>query len=147
MKRPTAGFTLLEMIVVLAIAALIIAIGTAGVRRASEEHALSQVSLAVERVFMQGMRQAMATARVQTIVFTDQGVVLDGAAVVIPRGTHLTLCRMGRDTFTPAAGQRVLLRPGGLCEPLILHFQSGSDSIRATLDPLTGMLTNTEEHL
>ncbi|MDI1314387.1 prepilin-type N-terminal cleavage/methylation domain-containing protein [Prosthecobacter sp.] len=145
--KQRAGFTLLEMIVVLAIAALIIAIGAAGVQRVSEEHALTKVSLAVERVFMQGMRQAASTAQVQTVVFNDQAVVLNGNATAIPADTRLTLCRMGQDTFVPAAGQRVLLRPGGLCEPLIMHFQSSAGSVRATLDPLTGMLADTEEKL
>lgn len=144
------GFTLLEMIVVLTIAALIIGVGAAAVARMTDEHALKKTSLAVERLFMTAVYRAATNS--QIVAFDEQGVALSdtqtggtGQSVAFPKGTRLSLRRMGSDKLVPAAGQRVLLRTGGLCEPLALQFEWQGAILRATLDPLTGGMVDVEE--
>ncbi len=136
MQRPAAGFTLLEMIVVLAIAALVIGIGATAVQRLTEDHVLRQTTQEAERVFMQAMTRALATAQPQSVNLES-----------LNHGARLTVRRAGRDEFVATTGQHVVLRPGGLCEPLTLHWQQGDAWIRATLDPLTGALNDVEENL
>ena len=136
MQRSAAGFTLLEMIVVLVIAALIIGIGAAAVAQLTEEHALRKVVHDAEGVFMQAVTRTLATTQPQSVNLEELG-----------RDAKLTVRRMGADEFTPAAGQHLLLRPGGLCEPLTLRWQKDAAWISATLDPLTGGFTETEENL
>lgn len=85
---------------------------------------------------MQAVTRALATTQPQGVNLEELG----GQA-------KLTVRRMGADEFTPAAGQRLLLRPGGLCEPLTLRWQKDAAWISATLDPLTGGFIETEENL
>lgn len=136
MQRRAAGFTLLEMIVVLVIAALIIGVGASAVAQLTEEHALRKVTHDAEVMLMQAVTRALATTQPQGVNLEELG----GQA-------KLTVRRMGAVEFTPAAGQRLLLRPGGLCEPLTLRWQKDAAWISATLDPLTGGFTETEENL
>jgi prepilin-type N-terminal cleavage/methylation domain-containing protein len=136
MQQPAAGFTLLEMIVVLAIAALVIGIGATAVQRLTEDHALRQTTQEAERVFMQAMTRTLATTQPQSVSLDE-----------LNHGARLTVRRAGAAEFVATTGQRVVLRPGGLCEPLTLHWQQGDAWIRATLDPLTGALNDVEENL
>jgi prepilin-type N-terminal cleavage/methylation domain-containing protein len=136
MRRSAAGFTLLEMIVVLVIAALIIGVGAGAVAQLTEENELRKVAHEAEGVFMQAMTRSLATTQPQSVSLEE----LAGQA-------RLTLRRAGVEEFVPATGQRVLLRPGGLCEPLTLRWQKGAAWMSATLDPLTGGFAETEENL
>lgn len=134
-----SGFTLLEMIVVLAIAALIIGVGATAMQQLTEDHELRQTAQTVEREFMQAMTQVLATAQVRSVALDAPGLT--------PAGTRLTIRHAGAEAFVATTGQRVVLRPGGLCEPLTLRWQKGDAWIQATLDPLTGMLNDLEESL
>jgi len=136
MQRRPAGFTLLEMIVVLVIAGLIIGIGAAAVAQLTEEHELRKVANDAEGVLMQAMTMTLATSQPQAVNLEELG-----------KQAKLMVRRMGAEDFAPAAGQRLLLRPGGLCEPLTLRWQKGAAWISATLDPLTGGFIETEENL
>ncbi len=136
MQRTAAGFTLLEMIVVLAIAALVIGIGATAVQRLTEDHELWKTTQEAERVFMQAMTRTLATSQSQSVSLES-----------LNHGARLTVRRAGMTEFVAAAGQRVVLHPGGLCEPLTLHWQQGDAWIRATLDPRTGALNDVEENL
>ncbi len=139
MMKRGSGFTLLEMIVVLAIAALVIGIGATAVSQLTEDHALRQTAQSAEREIMQAMTQVLASSQARLVALDAPGLT--------PAGTRLTVRRAGAAEFVAAAGQRLALRPGGLCEPLTLHWQQGEAWIQATLDPLTGMLNDLEESL
>jgi len=136
MPPRTAAFTLLEMMVVLAIGALVIGIGTVSVQRLSEEHELLKVAHEAEKVFMQSMTRTVATAQGQQVSLEAMG-----------QGAKLTLKRFGASSFTGAKDQYLFFRPGGLCEPLTLRWQQGTAWVTATLDPLTGGFLELEEHL
>lgn len=153
--RPHHGFTLLEMIVVLAIAALIIGVGAASLAGLTEEHELSKATVAVEQIFMTAVHRAGATSSAQVVAFDDTGLALIGSetgqpsanrTVTLPKGTRLLVRRFGADKLVPAAGQRVLMRPHGLCEPLQLQLERQGATVTASLDPLTGGLVDVEEH-
>ncbi|MBE2282449.1 MAG: prepilin-type N-terminal cleavage/methylation domain-containing protein [Prosthecobacter sp.] len=134
MKR-AAAFTLLEMIVVLAIAALIIGISAGAVVRMAEENEMHQAASTAERVLMEAMTRTLKTSRQQEVRLQE-----------LAAGMKLTVQRVGYDEFEPADEQRLWLRPGGLCEPLTLRWQRGSAWVSATLDPLTGGFAQMEEY-
>ena len=106
MPPRTAAFTLLEMMVVLAIGALVIGIGTVSVQRLTEEHELLKVAHEAEKVCMQSMTRTLATAQGQQVNLET-----------LSQGAKLTLKRFGASVFIGAKDQYLLMRPGGLCEP------------------------------
>ena len=132
----TAAFTLLEMMVVLAITALIIGIGVGGIQRMTAEHELLRVAHDAERLLMQSMTRTIATA---------QGQEVDLEA--LSQNAKLKVKRFGASAYIAPKGQRLFLRPGGLCEPLTLRWQQGEAWVSATLDPLTGSFLELEENL
>lgn len=134
--RRAAAFTLLEMIVVLAIAALVIGIGAGAVARMSEENEIRHVTSEAEGRLLQAAAQALSTTLPQSVRLGE-----------LAGGLKLTVRPAGTDEFLPVEDRRLLLRPGGLCEPLTLRWQQGSAWISATLDPLTGAFAETEENL
>ncbi|HBJ85801.1 MAG TPA: hypothetical protein DDZ88_18390 [Verrucomicrobiales bacterium] len=136
MQRRAAGFTLLEMIVVLVIAALIIGIGAGAVAQLTEDHVLRKVAHDAEGVFMQAVTRTLATTQPQVVNLE-----------ALAQGARLSVRRAGTEEFISAEGQRLFLRPGGLCEPLTLRWQQDTAWISATLDPLTGGFAETEENL
>lgn len=135
MKRQVPAFTLLEMIVVLAIAALIIGIGAGAVRQAGEEHELSRMARSAERVVMQAMTRVISTTQTQNVNLET-----------LNHSADFTIRRAGANEFKSADGERLILRPGGLCEPLTMRWQHGDAWVAATLDPLTGAFADLEEH-
>lgn len=159
MHKRAAAFTLLEVMVVLAIAALIVGIGAGAMQNIGQENELKKATQAVEGVFMTAVHRAYTSSYAHVVAFDEQGVMLLGEApeaskesaastsVALPQGTRLLLRRMGSDRMVPAAGQRVLLRPGGLCEPLQLQFSWQGSTVSTSLDPLTGGFTDVEEIL
>lgn len=121
---------------VLAIAALVIGVGAGAVGMMADEHELRRQTREVEVYFMQAMSRVLSTS-------TPQSVNLETLA----RGRKLTVRRAGTKEFVPAAGQRILLRPGGLCEPLTLRWEKDTQWIVATLDPLTASFIDMEDNL
>lgn len=136
MNRRPSGFTLLEMIVVLAIAALIIGVGAGMTGMLTDEHQLRKVTRDAEVAFMRAMTRTLATS-------TPQSLNLDALSA----GRKLMVRRAGAKDFVPVEGQRMLLRPGGLCEPLTLRWQEEGRWISATLDPLTASFSEVEDNL
>ncbi len=128
------AFTLLEMIVVLAIASLVIGIGAGAVQKLTEEHELLRVAHEAERVLMQAMTRTLSTVQPQSVDLSS-----------LSQGKKLTVRHAGSETFVSPTNLR--LRPGGLCEPLTLRWQNGAKWVSATLDPLTAGFQELEESL
>ncbi len=134
--RSAAAFTLLEMIVVLVIAALVVGVGASAVQSITGEHELLRVAHEGEYVLMEAMTRTVTTVKPQVVVLAG-----------LSQGAKLMVRRAGSDTYEAAAEQRLWLRPGGLCEPLTLRWQRGTAWVSATLDPLTAAFNDLEEHL
>jgi prepilin-type N-terminal cleavage/methylation domain-containing protein len=126
------AFTLLEMIVVLAIASLVIGIGAGAVQKLTEEHELLRVAHEAERVLMQAMTRTLTTVQPQSVDLSS-----------LSQKAKLTVRHAGSETFVSPTSLR--LRPGGLCEPLTLRWQNGANWVSATLDPLTAGFQEMEE--
>ena len=136
MKQSAAAFTLLEMVVVLAIAALVIGVGAGAVQRLTEEHELLRVAHDAERVLMQAMTRTLNTVQPQSVDLAS-----------LSQKVKLTVRHAGSETFVAPTDQHLRLRPGGLCEPLTLRWQQGTAWVSATLDPLTAGFQELEENL
>lgn len=134
--RTAAAFTLLEMIVVLAIASLVIGLGAGAVQKLTQEHELLKVAHDAERTLMQAMTRTLTTVQPQRVDLSS-----------LSRGRKLTVRHAGSEAFVSTRDQHLMLRPGGLCEPLTLRWQNGASWVSATLDPLTAGFQELEESL
>ena len=136
MPASRSAFTLLEMIVVLAIAALAIGLGAGEVMQWEENTALRNAARRAEGVFVQAMTRSLNATGMQMLELGN-----------LAEGMRLEVRRAGAADYVPAAGQRLFLPPGGLCEPLSLRWRQNESRITATPDPLTGVFTQMEEGL
>lgn len=124
------------MIVVLAIAAMAIGLGAGGVMQWEESTALRNAARKAEGVFVQAMTRSVTATGVQMLELGN-----------LAEGMRFEVRRAGAADYAPAAGQRLFLPPGGLCEPLSLRWRQKESRITATPDPLTGVFTQMEEGL
>ncbi|WP_395732589.1 type II secretion system protein [Prosthecobacter sp.] len=134
--RTAAAFTLLEMIVVLAIASLVIGLGAGAVQNLTQEHELLKVAHDAERTLMQAMTRTLTTVQPQRVDLST-----------LSQKAKLTVRHAGSGVFVSTRDQHLMLRPGGLCEPLTLRWQNGANWVSATLDPLTAGFQELEESL
>lgn len=130
------AFTLLEMIVVLAIASLVIGLGAGAVQKLTQEHELLKVAHDAERTLMQAMTRTLTTVQPQRVDLST-----------LSQKVKLTVRHAGSEAFVSTRDQYLMLRPGGLCEPLTLRWQNGANWVGATLDPLTAGFQELEESL
>jgi type II secretory pathway pseudopilin PulG len=149
------GFTLLEMVIVLAIMILLTGVAVISFDSMGREQELRRPVTELQRMTQEAVRRAGTYERSQTITFDSSGFAMrykshangkiDGddralweRRVDLPRRMKLTLRRFGATKFTSAAGQQLVIRPGGICEPLTARFEIGSAWIEVALDPLSG---------
>lgn len=147
----TGGFTLMEVLMVLFIIALITGMAVMNFDGIFKEQDLRKPVLEFKDLTAEAVRRATLYERPQVLMFDKAGMVLplqvrrvgDSAPVrmkrfTLPPGMTLALRRFGSEKFMPAEGQRLMISPSGLCEPLTARFQQGESWFEVTLDPLTG---------
>jgi len=151
------GFTLLEMCIVLFVMALLVGISVFSFGGVTQEEALRRPALEMQRMVMEAVRRSSLYERPQTIAFDAKGFAMryrtdvNGQAtnddqqvwqrrVQMPPDMQLSLRRFGSDKFTPAAGQRLVVAPSGLCEPIAARFQMDGSWIEIAFDPLSGVV-------
>lgn len=150
------GFTLLELTVVLVIIMMMLGIGVMSFDSVAQEHELRKPVLEFKSMTMEAVRRAALYERPQVLIFDQQGMLMrlqapragasEGIETAGPRVKRFTLPphmvlslrRFGSDKFVPAAGQRLIIAPSGLCEPITARFEQGRSWFEVTLDPLTG---------
>lgn len=145
------GFTLLELMIVLVIIILVVGLGTMSFDGMMQEQELRKPVLEFKELTAEAVRRATLYERPQVLVFDKAGGAMplrmpragDQTPVpvkrfTLPPGMALSLRRFGAEKFAPAEGQRLIISPSGLCEPLTARFERGLSWFEVTLDPLTG---------
>jgi prepilin-type N-terminal cleavage/methylation domain-containing protein len=149
------AFTLLEVVIVLTIMSLLIGIAVVSVNTVGKEQDVRRPVSEFTRMTQEAVQRAGIYERAQVILFDKKGFSMryrtdaDGRftaddtkvwqrRVEIPDGMKFTLRRFGSTKFAPAAGQRLVIAPGGLCEPLTARFELNGSWIETSLDPLSG---------
>jgi prepilin-type N-terminal cleavage/methylation domain-containing protein len=153
--RPVRGFTLLEMVIVLAIMALLTGVAVMSFDSVGHQQELRRPVSELLRMTAEAVQRASLYERAQVINFDTEGFSMryktdaDGRTsagdtqlwqrrVDTPANLKFTLRRFGSEKFVAAAGQRLVIAPGGLCEPLTARFELGPSWIEIVLDPLSG---------
>jgi prepilin-type N-terminal cleavage/methylation domain-containing protein len=147
----TGGYTLIEIIIVVFIISLLVGVGVMNFDGLAQEQELRKPVLEFKDLAAEAVRRATLYERPQVLIFDKTGVVMplrvpragDDTPVrvrrsTLPPGMSLSLRRFGAEKFAPAEGQRLIISPSGLCEPLTARFERGQSWFEVTLDPLTG---------
>lgn len=154
----SGGFTILELVIVMVIMALLMGLAVVNFDGVDAERDLRRPASELQRMTMEAVRRSGLWERPQVIVFDSKGFSMryrndangrseksDKAVwhrrVDIAPEVKLTLRRFGTQKFAPAAGQRISIAPGGLCEPLTARFEKGASWLEITLDPLSGSVS------
>ncbi len=153
--RDASGFTLLEMVIVLLIMVLLMSVAVMSFDGVAKVQQLRRPVAEFQRMTSEAVQRAGIYEQPQTIVFDARGFAMryktdaDGRVstednrawerrVELPKEMRLSLRRFGAPKFAAAAGQRLVIAPGGLCEPLTARFELGSSWIEIELDALSG---------
>jgi len=143
-RRDDAGFTLIEMMVVLAIIAVVAAIAAPGIVQRYRSQSLETLSSEIIARFRMSRTVAIATARPQQIVIDVGGRALrvgDRPVLGLPTDVKLTVTT-GRETV---AGQLTALTflPDGSSSGLAIDLQRGGQAAHIEVNWLTGLISRT----
>ena len=158
-RRPhTAGFTLLEVCVVLFIVAVIFVVAAVPATRLLNEEKLLAPVRELQSFAKAARLRAMTGHQTCMIAFSDNGYEL---ALSDPASAHITVVRgyqlpprvellfraPADKEYHPVADMRWYFAPNGLCEPLRFLLQQGKSWVRFRVDPLTARVQDQESFI
>ncbi len=139
---PDAGFTLLEIIIALALVAILV---SASLPFLFDSFASSQGERAMEAIIAKAREtraQAMEKGESRCLRVTSTG--LEGTA--LPEGWKLEIRGINDSKFhEPSRNQVWEFNAAGICEPLALRVIHGERQVTETFDALTGQPVHGEE--
>jgi prepilin-type N-terminal cleavage/methylation domain-containing protein len=139
-KTNRRAFTLLEILVVLALMAVLFTLAAVHFGGISEERALAEPATEIKALARKAQRTAVLENRSQTLSITpsrvgDVNIPTDVQLLVRPWGTK-QWHRPGGEDKSPAFAWN--FDPSGLCEPIGLRLELGPSSYEIDFHPLTG---------
>ena len=145
-RRRSAGFTLLEVTVVMAIIILMLSVTAFAYRSFDNEPSFKKSGDELIRLSKLAVRASAVQGRGFWIVFNEEGFVLRGMeddqgvqqSHAVPEGIRLKLRRWGQPQWQEAEGQRWVFGVQGLCEPLRVRFEAEDGYLELRFNPLTG---------
>lgn len=147
-RRPTmrmaAGFTMLEVIVVLSIMVLIIGIGVSSFQTFDEKGEFDEPTARLAQMAKFSLQAAMVRHRGISIGFDEAGFAVlgegagPGGRYTLPGGMGIKLLRLGSRDWEKADGQIWRFGEQGICEPIKVRFESENGIEEMAFHPLTG---------
>jgi prepilin-type N-terminal cleavage/methylation domain-containing protein len=147
MKRPASGFTLLEIMLAVAIAVMLLVIAVPSLTSLFADEGVQQSFTDFDRFVQQAQDRAIKEKRTVLLVWTKDGIE---AVADAPEGSEAG----GPIAFAyPADGSITIDRPwaldkkapmewaffrSGACEPVQVHYESKAGDWTADYEPLTG---------
>lgn len=153
--RAAAGFTMLEMILVMTMVAILATSAALSISTLAKDDVLRQAAQRLRVFAKTAQREAFIERRAHLIVMTETNFFLIPsedpddikAEYFLPPGVAFRLrFRVDPDWRRPAA-EIWTFQPAGLCEPLTVQFTRDDAWIELEFDPLTGAATREEFHL
>ncbi|CAM5352023.1 hypothetical protein MAUB1S_06073 [Mycolicibacterium aubagnense] len=134
------GFSLIELMVVLAIIALMAVIAVPALSRRSNEPDLHHLSKELAARLRVAHTLAIATGKPQRIDFNPQTRIirfLDGDRRILPAGTRMTLTT-GLETTTSEQGATLTFLPNGSSSGMAIDLELTGKKSRVEVNWLTG---------
>jgi len=150
-NKEAAGFTLLEMIAVMAIMVMMLGIAGFAMRQTAPEYSVRKPGNELVRIAKLAVRASAINGYGHYIAFDKQGFALVGSQnrqrdrVNLPKGMAVAIKRWGALDWEPAEGQRWAFGSQGLCEPLSVRLMAEDSALMMRFNPLTG--TPVEEEM
>lgn len=160
MGRLPDGYTLIEITLVIFIMALFIGIAAVSFAGLSGEQDLKKPASELEIMAREAVRRAGMYEQPQVIVFEKTGFAMryqeDASALAsngadkniwvrrteVPANMKILLKHWGMKKWIPAAGERWIALPSGLCEPIQVRMELGRSYIEMEFNPLTGAIAD-----
>jgi prepilin-type N-terminal cleavage/methylation domain-containing protein len=150
--RPVpAGFTLLEMIAVMAVMMLMLGIASFAMRQGSPDPTVRKPGNELIRLAKTAVRASATQGRGFALTFDRAGFSLVGSEnqqrdrINLPKGMKISIKRWGGRDWQPAEGHRWWFGSQGLCEPLSVRIDAKDSALMMKFNPLTG--TPSEEEM
>jgi type II secretion system protein H len=150
-RRAQAGFTIMEIIVVMAIVIMMLGIASFALRQASPDPSVREPADELIQLAKTAVRASALQGRGFAVAFDKQGFALTGAdsgqrsRAAVPKGMKVHIKRWGGRQWEEAEGYRWWFGAQGLCEPLEVRLAAKDSMIVMKFNPLTG--TPSEEVL
>ena len=149
--RRAGGFTLLEMLAVMAIMVIMLGIASFAIRQAAPEPSVRKPGDELVRLAKTAVRASAIQGRGFSVAIDKGGFTLLGAEdaqrdrISIPKGMKIHIKRWGAREWEEADGHRWWFGSQGLCEPLSVRLAAKDSALMLKFTPLTG--TPSEEEL
>jgi general secretion pathway protein H len=141
-EKDRAGFSLIEMLVVLLITALATGILAWGMNGLKERQTTRAVALKLAEVMMAAHWRALQTGDEQSVTLdleNDRALDPDGRKAVDIPGQMKLVVTIGRETVTDRRRLKVIFLPDGTSSGAMIRLGRGSDSASLRTNWLTGL--------
>ncbi len=158
LRRPAAGFTLLEMIIVLAVIALFSGLFAMRFGDSKAEASLTDASHHLRKMAHEAKSLSFTYKTDYFIVLESNsfrltqkrpidepllGAASDGKSVNIPAGVNYQVRLPNQRKWQAPRGLAWHFRSSGLCDPLLVRFSSGTSYVALDFNVLTGRADET----
>lgn len=145
-----SGFTLLEMVAVMAVMVLMLGIATFAMRQSGTNLSVEKPGDELVRLAKTAVRASAVQGHSFSVMFDKGGISLLGAQagqrdrVSLEKGMKVFIKRFGDRSWQPAEGYRWWFGQQGLCEPLSVRIEAKDSAIMLRFNPLTGTASERE---
>lgn len=144
-RRSPAGFTLLEIVVVMSIMILVIGLGFTSFAVFDDVDPFEEPVQKLSQMSKFAISTSVIQHRSLTIAFDKKGFGVLGASAPegsyysVPGGMKVLIRRMNGKNWEKAEGQYWPFGEQGICEPIKVRFETKTAYRELSFHPLTGM--------
>ena len=148
MKRRAAGFTLLELMLAVAIAVMLLLVAIPSVSGIFSEDALRKTFDEFDAIAQEAQARAVKEQRTMLLVWTDNGIALvpevpdaediDAGPPELPLSDEVELVLERPFALVKEPPMEWTFWPSGTCEPVLVHYAGELGEWTAEYEPLTG---------